>query len=182
MNTKQEQYQAALTMISVVVRAYSTDNNRDYWNNLIKEASDKPLKIGAKGGDVQATLSDPLAYWVVPLYAHNCHKAGLQQAPRGRTVEQAMGQLVRVLKLDLTSRADKVARVATSLSIDELVIARKLADEGFAMAFLKGSSHNQEIRKELTGISLKAAENKAATRTAPKTVPASKASTIKLID
>ena len=61
-------------------------------------------------------------------------------------------------------------------------IGKQLADEGFAMAFLKGSSHNQEIRKELTGISLKAAENKAATRTAPKTVPASKASTIKLID
>ena len=80
--------------------------------------------------------------------------------------------------MGLTNRADKVARVSSSLTIEELITARKLADEGYALSFLKATSHNQEIRKELTGISLKAMDNKKA----PKTVPASKASTIKLID
>jgi hypothetical protein len=168
MATKQEQYQSALTMVSVAVRAYATNDNRDYWNKLVKDACAKTLKVDAKGGDVQSTISDPLAYWIVPLYAHNCHKAGLQQAPRGRTVEQAMGQLVRVLKMGLTNRSDKVARISNSLTVEEMITARKLADEGYALAFLKSSSHNQEVRKEITKISLQAIEK----RVAPKTVPA----------
>ena len=178
MATKIEQYNAALTMISVAVRAYATDANRAYWDNLIDAASGKVLKVGAKGGDVQSTLSDPLAYFVVPLYGWNCYKAGLQNQPKGRTVEQVMGQLVRVLQMGLTNRADKVARIANSLTVEEMILAKQLAGDGYALAFLKNSSHNKEIRESITNDSRNIAEKKAA-RTAPATVPV--ASKIKIV-
>jgi hypothetical protein len=181
MTTKIEQYQAALTLISVAVKAYATEQNRVYWTGLIDTARGKTLKVGSNGGDVQATLSDPLAYFVVPAYAWNCFHAKLQnKMPRGRTMEETMGQLVRVLKMGLTNRADKVARVATSLTVEELMLAKQLAADGYALAFLKAGSHNKEVRESVSNWSRSNAGKKAATRTAPATVPA--ASRIKLID
>lgn len=176
----QHQFEAALTMIGVVVKAYAnTPECKAYWNGLLSEASNKTLKIGAVGGAVQATISDPLAYWAVPIYGWNMYNAGLTaRPPRGRSMEIALGQLVRVMKLGLTTRADKVARVSSDLSLEEMMVAKTLAKDGMAVAFLKNSSKNKDVRQSITDDSLMARLNKAA----PVTKPATKPAGLKLIE
>jgi hypothetical protein len=58
----------------------------------------KNVRVGAIGGDIQSTISDPLAYFMVPLYEHNLFHARLRdKQPRGRTVQDTLGQFIRIL-------------------------------------------------------------------------------------
>lgn len=148
---KQSQFKAALTMLSVAVKAYASGACATYWNGVIDKGNELVIKDGSKGGDVQSTLSNPLAYYVVPLYEHNCFNAGLRSSkPKGRDVDFTMAQFVRALKEGHTNRADKIARISADITIAEMSAVNKMVQEGYAKAFLRGNSRNKEVRGSLT--------------------------------
>jgi len=135
-------------MLSVAVKVYASGECAAYWNGVLSKAQELTIKEGSKGGDVQRTLSNPLAYYAVPLYEHNCYNAGLRSSkPKGRTPDFTMAQFVRALKEGHTNRADKIARLSADVTIAEIAAVNKMIDEGYAIATLKATSPNRDIRK-----------------------------------
>ncbi len=101
----QESYIAALNTLSTVKGCAKSD----YWSSLIAKALDKALVKGS----VQATLSNPLAYFVVPL-------AG--EGKKGRSHDFVKQQFAFTLMKVWEKDADKRLR-----GVDQEAIAAGLA-------------------------------------------------------
>jgi len=136
----------------VLMETLTDDTARYYWTSVLDTADEKvsSFTTGHKGGDVQAQFSNPLAYFLVPFYGHGLYAQGVtKNPPRGRSYGDTMRQLVACGVDNLTNRADKVLRLANDMTVEELAKASQYAKDGISMAFLKGCSHNKEIRGKL---------------------------------
>ena len=141
MNTQQSFVQA-LETLNVLALAYQSP----YWTGLINTAKGLTLKTAAKGGAVQATISNPLAYFVVPL-------AG--DGKNGRTDQFTIDQFEFALKEGYESGADVEFRSGKN---EKVINAGLCYTKGKKASARLGSLESREYAHKLSALAAKGAK------------------------
>lgn len=100
--TTQTAYVAGLNVLIAALNSSKgvSAETKEYWEGLLDKALDKKLSAD---GAVQSTLSNPLAYFAVPLCSD-------KESGRGRTKEFTLEQFKLALSKGWTVKADKALR------------------------------------------------------------------------
>jgi hypothetical protein len=138
-NVTQSKFDAAIAKLIAVSKTVTMSPAcGTYWNGLLSKA----YKVHANG-TVQSSVSDPLAYFMVPLCG---------DGKRGRSVDLTLAQFKDALEQGYTANADKMYR-----GVNARVISKGLAYNEARKDSNKGSLEGRKTVTKVSGLKNKKA-------------------------